>query len=47
MDLKICTNKTCNRSGFPPKISSKSSHFSKIYDTSKSFHFLFELTVAL
>ena len=35
MDLKICAKKTCNRCGLPPKISSKSSHFSKIYDTSK------------
>ena len=43
MDLKICAKKTCNRSGFPPKILSKSSHFSKIYDTSKSVHFLFHL----
>ena len=46
MDLKICAKKTCNRSGFPPKISSQSSHFSKIYDTSKSVHFFFDLTVS-
>eukprot|EP00493_Phyllostaurus_siculus_P027077 UN27423 len=41
----MCKKKTCHRSGFPSKISSKSSHFSKIYDTSKRVHFLFDLTV--
>ena len=45
MDLKICAKKTCNRSGFALKISSKSDHFSKIYGTSKSVHFHFDLTV--
>ena len=45
MDLKICAKKTCNLSGFPPKILSKSSHFSKIYDILKSTHFFFDLTV--
>ena len=47
MDLKICAKKTCNLSGFPPKILSKSSHFSKIYDILKSTHFFFDLTVTI
>ena len=39
MDLKICAKKTCNLSGFPPNILSKSNHFSTIYDISKMAHF--------
>ena len=45
MDLKICAKKTCNRSRSSPKISSKSDHFSKIYDIFKSGHFLIPPTV--
>ena len=41
MELKTCAKKSCNRSGFSPKILSKSVVFSKIYDIFRLVHFFF------
>ena len=44
---KYMQKKTCNLSGFSPKVSSKSDNFSKIYDVFNLYHFFYSLLCIL